>query len=214
MKKSVLQVLSIFICVTTLAACTNNTNDSKQISKPSSRTTKTTDSSTKVTDTDETKKAIKASFDSITIGDLMNSGQGGTSKDDVLKLFGNPNNSFTMPINDISVNQLTWTKNSDITISVQFIEGFTTNKAISGYTSSREATKGLTDFNNIPESAPYDQLLTIFGEPDFYSESLTNGQKIVIVEWMNGLKGSTGATFNAQFTNDVLTVKSQSGLTD
>lgn len=219
MKKTFLHALFICFCSTTLVACASNTNNSKQSTEQkqtASKIEKSTSDST-VENTNETKRAIRTSFDSIKVGDLMNSGQGGTSKDDAIKLFGNPASTTNTNINGKNIEQVTWIGNgsaSGISISIQFIDGFATNKSIAGYNFARKATKGLTDFNNIQDSSNYSQLIEIFGEPDTYSESLTNGQKMIVAGWTSGLKGSIGANFNAQFTNDVLTTKSQSGLTD
>lgn len=216
-----LAVLGLTLLVTT--ACSNDNVKQKQSSNKISKVAKSNNESTTNQTTaasispEETQKAIRTAFDNITVGDLMNSGQGGTSKDDVLKTYGNPASTSTMAVNGMNVEQVTWSGSGDasgITISIQFVNNSVTNKMISGYQFTREAKIGLTKFNELANGAFYTDVVKSFGEPDTYSESLTNSQKMVTAGWTSGIKGSIGANFNAQFTNDQLTTKSQAGMTD
>lgn len=221
-KKSLVAIAILGIGLLTTAACSND-NTKPTVSSSSSKVTQsqtetsTNQSTSTSTSSEETRKAIRTAFDNILVGDLMSSGQGGTSKDDVVKTYGTPASTSTMAVNGMNVEQLTWMGSGDasgITISIQFINSLATNKMISGYQFSRNASIGLTEFNNLTTGASYSDVVKTFGEPDTYTESLTNGQKLVVAGWITGIKGTVGANFNAQFTNDQLTTKSQAGMTD
>src|SRR5699024_9473052 len=169
------------------------------------------------TSVDETKKAVRAVYDSVVVGDLMNNGEGGTTKDTVVNVYGNPASTSTTSINGMNVEQVTWIGNGNatgITVSIQFINNNATSKMISGFQFSRDSKIGLTEFNNLTTGTSYNDVVNTLGEPDTTSESLISGSKSVTANWITGIKGNVGANFVLQFTNDSLTSKSQSGLTD
>lgn len=219
MKKIGLLGLTL-LSVATLSACSSsktdnkNTSSSSSVEQTTSSTSETTASSTSV---DETKKAVRAVYDSVVVGDLMNNGEGGTTKDTVLNAYGNPASTSTTSINGMNVEQVTWIGNGNatgITVSIQFINNNATSKMISGFQFSRDSKIGLTEFNNLTTGTSYNDVVNTLGEPDTTSESLISGSKSVTANWITGIKGNVGANFVLQFTNDSLTSKSQSGLTD
>lgn len=208
------------LSVATLSACSSsktdnkNTSSSSSVEQTTSSTSETTASSTSV---EETKKAVRSVYDSVVVGDLMNNGEGGTSKDTVVNAYGNPASTSTTSINGMNVEQVTWIGNGNatgITVSIQFINNNATSKMISGFQFSRDSKIGLTEFNNLANGASYTDIVNTLGEPDTTSESLISGSKSVTANWITGIKGNVGANFVLQFTNDSLTSKSQSGLTD
>lgn len=219
MKKIGLLGLTL-LSVATLSACSSskidnkNTSSSSSVEQTTSSTSETTASSTSV---DETKKAVRAVYDSVVVGDLMNNGEGGTTKDTVLNAYGNPASTSTTSINGMNVEQVTWIGNGNatgITVSIQFINNNATSKMISGFQFSRDSKIGLTEFNNLTTGTSYNDVVNTLGEPDTTSESLISGSKSITANWITGIKGNVGANFVLQFTNDSLTSKSQSGLTD
>lgn len=219
MKKIGLLGLTL-LSVATLSACSSsktdnkNTSSSSSVEQTTSSTSETTASSTSV---DETKKAVRAVYDSVVVGDLMNNGEGGTTKDTVVNAYGNPASTSTTSINGMNVEQVTWIGNGNatgITVSIQFINNNATSKMISGFQFSRDSKIGLTEFNNLTTGTSYNDVVNTLGEPDTTSESLISGSKSVTANWITGIKGNVGANFVLQFTNDSLTSKSQSGLTD
>lgn len=219
MKKIGLLGLTL-LSVATLSACSSSKTDNKNTSSSSSveQTTSSTSSTTaSSTSVDETKKAVRAVYDSVVVGDLMNNGEGGTTKDTVVNAYGNPASTSTTSINGMNVEQVTWIGNSNatgITVSIQFINNNATSKMISGFQFSRDSKIGLTEFNNLANGTSYADVVNTLGEPDTTSESLISGSKSVTANWITGIKGNVGANFVLQFTNDSLTSKSQSGLTD
>lgn len=219
MKKIGLLGLTL-LSVATLSACSSsktdnkNTSSSSSVEQTASSTSETTASSTSV---DETKKAVRAVYDSVVVGDLMNNGEGGTTKDTVVKAYGNPASTSTTSLNGMNVEQVTWIGNGNatgITVSIQFINNNATSKMISGFQFSRDSKIGLTEFNNLTTGTSYNDVVNTLGEPDTTSENLISGSKSVTANWITGIKGNVGANFVLQFTNDSLTSKSQSGLTD
>lgn len=219
MKKIGLLGLTL-LSVATLSACSSsktdnkNTSSSSSVEQTTSSASETTASSTSV---DETKKAVRAVYDSVVVGDLMNNGEGGTTKDTVVNAYGNPASTTTTSINGMNVEQVTWIGNGNatgITVSIQFINNNATSKMISGFQFSRDSKIGLTEFNNLTTGTSYNDVVNTLGEPDTTSESLISGSKSVTANWITGIKGNVGANFVLQFTNDSLASKSQSGLTD
>ena len=219
MKKIGLLGLTL-LSVATLSACSSsrtdnkNTSSSSSVEQTTSSKSETTASSTSV---DETKKAVRDVYDSVVVGDLMNNGEGGTTKDTVVNAYGNPASTSTTSINGMNVEQVTWIGNGNatgITVSIQFINNNATSKMISGFQFSRDSKIGLTEFNNLATGTSYVDVVNTLGEPDTTSESLISGSKSVTANWITGIKGNVGANFVLQFTNDSLTSKSQSGLTD
>lgn len=210
------------LSIAVLGACSNNSSSNSEAStsaSSSSTTEQVTESTTtsSSTDAEETKKAVREVYDSVVIGDLMNNGEGGTTKDAVISSYGNPASTSTMSVNGMNVEQVTWIGNGNaagITVSIQFINNNATNKMISGFQFTRDAKIGLTEFNNLATGISYTDAVNSLGEPDTTSESLISGSKMVTASWVSGIKGSVGANFVLQFTNDSLTSKSQSGLTD
>ncbi len=219
MKKIGLLGLTL-LSVATLSACSSsktdnkNTSSSSSVEQTTSSKSETTASSTSV---DETKKAVRDVYDSVVVGDLMNNGEGGTTKDTVVNAYGNPASTSTTSINGMNVEQVTWIGNGNatgITVSIQFINNNATSKMISGFQFSRDSKIGLTEFNNLATGTSYADVVNTLGEPDTTSESLISDSKSVTANWITGIKGNVGANFVLQFTNDSLTSKSQSGLTD
>lgn len=219
MKKIGLLGLTL-LSVATLSACSSSKTDNKNTSSSSSveqTTSSTSETIASSTSVDETKKAVRAVYDSVVVGDLMNNGEGGTTKDTVVNAYGNPASTSTTSINGMNVEQLTWIGNGNatgITVSIQFINNNATSKMISGFQFSRDSKIGLTEFNNLTTGTSYNDVVNTLGEPDTTSESLISGSKSVTANWITGIKGNVGANFVLQFTNDSLTSKSQSGLTD
>lgn len=221
MKKIGLLGLTL-LSVATLSACSSsktdnkNTSSSSSVGQTTSSTTETATSSSSAS-TEETKKAVRSVYDSVVVGDLMNNGEGGTTKDIVINAYGNPASTSTTSLNGMNVEQVTWIGNGNatgITVSIQFINNSATSKMISGFQFSRDSKIGLTEFNNLATGTSYADVVNTLGEPDTTSESLISGSKSVTANWITGIKGNVGANFVLQFTNDSLTSKSQSGLTD
>lgn len=219
MKKIGLLGLTL-LSVATLSACSSsktdnkNTSSSSSVEQTTSSTSETTASSTSV---DETKKAVRSVYDSVVVGDLMNNGEGGTTKDTVINAYGNPASTSTTSLNGMNVEQVTWIGNGNatgITVSIQFINNNATSKMISGFQFSRDSKIGLTEFNNLATGTSYADVVNTLEEPDTTSESLISGSKSVTANWITVIKGNVGANFVLQFTDDSLTSKSQSGLTD
>lgn len=219
MKKIGLLGLTL-LSVATLSACSSSKTDNKNTSSSSSveqTTSSTSETAASSTSVDETKKVVRSVYDSVVVGDLMNNGEGGTTKGTVINAYGNPASTSTTSLNGMNVEQVTWIGNGNatgITVSIQFINNNATSKMISGFQFSRDSKIGLTEFNNLATGTSYADVVNTLGEPDTTSESLISDSKSVTANWITGIKGNVGANFVLQFTDDSLTSKSQSGLTD
>ena len=174
MKKIGLLGLTL-LSVATLSACSSSKTDNKNTSSSSS-----VEQTTSSTSAEETKKAVRSVYDSVVVGDLMNNGEGGTTKDTVINAYGNPASTSTTSLNGMNVEQVTWIGNGNatgITISIQFINNNATSKMISGFQFSRDSKIGLTEFNNLATGTSYADVVNTLGEPDTTSESLISGSK-------------------------------------
>ena len=210
MKKLVTSLAAASLGLALLTACSSQ---SKTNSSTEQKETATAQSST-VEKTNDKVQTARKNYDSIQIGDLMQSGEGGTTKEDAVKLFGEPNSTTQMDLNDKKVEQLTWTIKTGVVVTVQFMDNHATTKAITGFTFNREAKIGLNEFNSLPEEASYADAVNLFGEPDTTSESMISGQRTNLAVWMSGVKGNPGANISIMFTNDKATTKTQTNLTD
>lgn len=198
----------------TLVACSSN--QSTETTSSSSATEQVTDSGS-TNNSNEQKTELRTSFDAIVVGDLMNNGEGGSTKESVIKALGDANSTSTTSVNGLNVEQLSWLGNgatAGTTITIQFINNNVTSKAITGFQFAREAKIGLTEFNSLADGISYADAINTLGEPDSVSESLIAGSKSITASWVTGVKGNLGSNIALQFMNDSLTTKAQSGLTD
>lgn len=203
------------LSVLALTACSGN--QSTETTSSSSTTEQVADSSSSANNSNEQKTELRKAFDAIVVGDLMNNGEGGSTKDSVIEALGNANSTSTTSVNGLNVEQLSWLgygATSGTTITIQFINNNVTSKAITGFQFAREAKIGLTEFNNLADGISYADAVNTLGEPDSVSESLIAGSKSITASWVTGVKGNLGSNIALQFMNDSLTTKAQSGLID
>ncbi|MCY7157475.1 DUF3862 domain-containing protein [Streptococcus gallolyticus subsp. gallolyticus] len=207
MKKVGLLGLTL-LSVVALSACTSNSTSSKNSDSSASQST-TTSSSKTVVNTE-----LRNKFDAITVGDIINSGEGGSTIDEVKSSLGEPSSTTTSDDGGITTDTLNW-YDGETSISISFANNRVVNKAITGFLFDRDDTITLSDFNNLQTGTSYNDVYTSWGEPDGYSESLIMGSKSVSAYWYSNIKGEDStANIFLMFTDDSLSTKSQTGLTD
>lgn len=152
--------------------------------------------------------AFRKAFDNITVGDLMNHGDGGTTLDTVEKALGKPSTTSTTTIQGIETKSCIWSKGGT-TIIVQFSNDNVVSKGITGFKFSRASKFTLDAYNNLVDGSTYEDVVSKYGEPDGLHEMIIGGNKNVTATWITGTKGGT---ITLEFTNDSLVSKAQSGL--
>lgn len=157
------------------------------------------------------KQKLRSKFDKITVGDMANYGEGGSSIDDVKKLLGQPQSTTTDTSTGTQTDMVTWTKKG-VTITVQFIEQKAIARSITGFEFSRKDTVGLAEFNALADGTSYTDVVAKFKEPDSITETVMLDSRTTMATWVTGVKGSAGANIVLTFTNDVLTGKTQTNL--
>lgn len=182
-------------------------------SNNSSKTNKTTSTSSSNKDKVISKDTeLRNKFDAIKVGDLMNSGNGGSTFDEVKSSLGSPNSTSTTDLQGVSVKTDTWSKNG-VTILIQFENDKVVSKDITGFKfEKRDEKLTLAEFDQIQNGVSYDEMVSKFGEPDSLSEMVINGETTLTAIWLTGVKGGLGANVTLQFTNGQLMSKMQSEL--
>lgn len=152
--------------------------------------------------------AFRKVFDNITVGDLMNHGNGGTTLNDVEKALGKPSTTSTTTIQGIETKNYIWSKGG-VAITVVFNGDQAVSKHITGFKFSRTSKFTLDAYNSLADGSAYEDVVSKYGEPDGLSEMIIGGNKNVTATWITGAKGGT---ITLEFTNDSLVSKAQSGL--
>lgn len=157
-------------------------------------------------------KAVREKFDQIVIGDLTNNGAGGSSKDEVIALLGEPDMITDSTIQDIDVEVATWRRNL-VVVTVQFEEERAISKNITGFKwLDRPKKLTLEVFNNLETGSSYADIIDLIGEPDGVNESKINDCNHITAIWRTGLSGERGASAVFIFKDGKLVNKSQAHL--
>lgn len=159
------------------------------------------------------KQKVRNNFDKIMVGDMANMGEGGSTIDDLKKMFGEPNSTSTSQIDGVNSQDLTWNK-SGITITIQFIENKAVARSITGFQYLRKDVIGLKEYNTLADGTSYDQVVSQFKQPDSITETIIMGSKTTMATWVTGVKGSFGSNMVLTFTDNSLSGKAQSNLKD
>jgi hypothetical protein len=160
-------------------------------------------------------KITRAQFDAIKIGDLMSSGQGGSTLDDLTKQFGKPSDTSSSEDNGVKTDIDTWTNvvgGWGANVIVTFTDGNAVAKNLTGFKLSRKQKISLADFNAFANGLKYTDFTAKWGQPDYYDETLIDGTTTIIAGYTSGVKGDFGANFNVTFENGALTAKTQSSM--
>uniref|UniRef100_UPI00374E632E DUF3862 domain-containing protein n=1 Tax=uncultured Scardovia sp. TaxID=655654 RepID=UPI00374E632E len=202
----VLVVAVIAICIP-LANSRNTTpadSTHSPVENSAAKNNNTTGSDKTISQDEEFRK----NFDSIKVGDLMKSGEGGSTESDVEKLLGKPFSSSTSDFQGVKTQINMWSKGS-VSITVQFTDSKTVSKNITGFKFSRQPKLDINAYNTISDGSSYNDVVAKYGEPDGLNEMLVSGQRTVTAYWFTGAKSGSAVL---TFTNGRLTSKSQSNL--
>jgi hypothetical protein len=198
----ILAIIVVFVVGGALGGSKGNSKSNNSTSTSSSNKDKVISKDTE----------LRNKFDAIKVGDLMNSGNGGSTFDEVKSSLGSPNSTSTTDLQGVSVKNDTWSKNG-VTILIQFENDKVVSKDITGFKfEKRDEKLTLAEFDQIQNGVSYDEMVSKFGEPDSLSEMVINGETTLTAIWLTGVKGGLGANVTLQFTNGQLMSKMQSEL--
>ncbi|GAF39716.1 hypothetical protein FC83_GL000865 [Agrilactobacillus composti DSM 18527 = JCM 14202] len=200
MKKFLLVGLMLLSSVS-LAACGGNSSKSNSANSASS--------SSKVV-----VKSERADFNNLKFGDLHKKAAGGTTLAAAKKQFGKPSTTTESKINDIAVQNVTWT-NIDKQADAKIVLSFTNDKAFGAqlinYNAKRKNTIDLKQFNTVKKGDKVSKATDKFGLADEVTQTLIDGQKALTETYTSGVKGND-ASFVIVAANDKITHTSQTNM--
>lgn len=215
----ILVVLVIAIVGNALGGGSDDNKSADKVSntKTSQKADSKTTSSTAATSSSKKNdgKITRAQFDAIKIGDLMSSGQGGTTLDALTAQFGKASNTTSSTTNNVKTDIVSWNNVEGgwgATVSVTFTNNNAVAKNLTGFKLTRSQKISLADFNGFANGLKYTDFTAKWGQPDYYQETLIAGTTTIIAGYTSGVQGSLGANFNVTFENGALTGKTQSNM--
>lgn len=220
----VLIILALFVLIGGaygIGKSSNNSNNAKTEQKSENKTTEESD------DTNDEKiytgergdqismdnLAILQAYYKIKLGDLMKSGQGGTSYKKVKHIFNSgPSDTSSSETSGVKTEIAIW-RYEDVTITVTFVNNHAVGSAETGLRWKRaKPTFTKRTYNKLSGDFNSEKAYKKFGIPDEVTQMLIFGSYKTKFTWFTGLKGSLGANVSLDFTGDSLTGKSQYGL--
>ena len=157
--------------------------------------------------------AILQAYYKIKLGDLMKSGQGGTSYKKVKHIFNSaPSDTSSSETSGVKTEIAIW-RYEDVTITVTFVNNHAVGSAETGLRWKRaKPTFTKKTYNKLSGDLNSEKAYKKFGIPDEVTQMLIFDSYKTKFTWFTGLKGSLGANVSLDFTGDSLTGKSQYGL--
>ncbi|WP_294762054.1 DUF3862 domain-containing protein [uncultured Lactobacillus sp.] len=220
----VITILALFVLMDGAYGAGKSSNDSDNTKTEQKSENKTTEESD---DTNDEKiytgergdqismdnLAILQAYYKIKLGDLMKSGQGGTTYKKVKHIFNSePSDTSSSETSGVKTELAIW-RYDDITITVTFVNNHAVGSAETGLRWKRaKPTFTKKIYNNLSGDLNSEKAYKKFGIPDEVTQILILGSYKTKFTWFTGLKGSLGANVSLDFTGDSLTGKSQYGL--
>ena len=157
--------------------------------------------------------AILQAYYKVKLGDLMKSGQGGTSYKKVKHVFNSgPSETSSSETSGVKTEIAIW-RYDDVTITITFVNNHAVGSTETGLRWKRaKPTFTKKTYNKLSSNLNSEKVYKKFGIPDEVTQMLIFGSYKTKFTWFTGLKGSLGANVSLDFTGDSLTGKSQYGL--
>ena len=157
--------------------------------------------------------AILQAYYKVKLGDLMKSGQGGTSYKKVKHVFNSgPSETSSSETSGVKTEIAIW-RYDDVTITITFVNNHAVGSTETGLRWKRaKPTFTKKTYNKLSSNLDSEKIYKKFGIPDEVTQMLIFGSYKTKFTWFTGLKGSLGANVSLDFTGDSLTGKSQYGL--
>lgn len=157
--------------------------------------------------------AILQAYYKVKLGDLMKSGQGGTSYKKVKHVFNSgPSETSSSETSGVKTEIAIW-RYDDVTITITFVNNHAVGSTETGLRWKRaKPTFTKKTYNKLSSNLNSEKVYKKFGIPDEVTQMLIFGSYKTKFTWFTGLKGSLGANVSLDFIGDSLTGKSQYGL--
>ena len=157
--------------------------------------------------------AILQAYYKVKLGDLMKSGQGGTSYKKVKHVFNSgPSETSSSETSGVKTEIAIW-RYDNVTITITFVNNHAVGSTETGLRWKRaKPTFTKKTYNKLSSNLNSEKVYKKFGIPDEVTQMLIFGSYKTKFTWFTGLKGSLGANVSLDFTGDSLTGKSQYGL--
>lgn len=220
----IITILALFVLIDGAYGAGKSSNDSDNTKTEQKSENKTTEESDDTNDEEiytgergdqisMDNLAILQAYYKIKLGDLMKSGQGGTSYKKVKKIFNSsPSETSSSETSGVNTELAIW-RYDDVTITITFVNNHAVGSAETGLRWKRaKPTFTKKIYNNLSGNLNSDKVYKKFGIPDEVTQILIFGSYKTKFTWFTGLKGSLGANVSLDFTGDSLTGKSQYGL--
>lgn len=220
----IVTILALFVLIGGAYGIGKSSNDSDNTKTEQKSESKTTEESD---DTNDEKiytsergdqismdnLAILQAYYKIKLGDLMKSGQGGTSYKKVKHIFNSgPSDTSSSETSEVKTEIAIW-RYDDITITITFVNNHAVGSTETGLRWKRaKPTFTKKTYNKLSGNLNSEKVYKKFGIPDEVTQMLIFGSYKTKFTWFTGLKGSLGANVSLDFTGDSLTGKSQFGL--
>ena len=220
----IVTILALFVLIGGAYGIGKSSNDSDNTKTEQKSESKTTEESD---DTNDEKiytsergdqismdnLAILQAYYKIKLGDLMKSGQGGTSYKKVKHIFNSgPSDTSSSETSGVKTEIAIW-RYDDITITITFVNNHAVGSTETGLRWKRaKPTFTKKTYNKLSGNLNSEKVYKKFGIPDEVTQMLIFGSYKTKFTWFTGLKGSLGANVSLDFTGDSLTGKSQFGL--
>ena len=220
----IITILALFVLINGAYGAGKSSNDSDNTKTEQKSENKTTEESD---DTNDEKiytgergdqismdnLAILQAYYKIKLGDLMKSGQGGTSYKKIKHIFNSgPSDTSSSETSGVKTEIAIW-RYEDVTITVTFVNNHAVGSAETGLRWKRaKPTFTKKTYNKLSGDLNSEKAYKKFGIPDEVTQMLIFGSYKTKFTWFTGLKGSLGANVSLDFTGDSLTGKSQYGL--
>lgn len=196
--KKIWQFAMILLTIVTLSAC---------------QTKKNTDlSETKASQIKPQNEEMRLNFNKIGLANIGDEVTGGTTLEELKALFGEPESHTTQNGGDVTLDVYTWRKD-ETTLVTQLYDNHAIARAISNFRFIRKPKITIKTFDSLTNDMSFSNAITILGDPDVMSQSVSsNGEEITAI-WSSGFKSSNlNSNIELKFTNNQLKTKKQYGL--
>ena len=220
----ILIILALFVLIDGAYGAGKSSNDSDNTKTEQKSENKTTEESDDTNDEEiytgergdqisVDNLAILQAYYKVKLGDLMKSGQGGTSYKKVKKIFNSsPSETSSSETSGVKTELAIW-RYEDVTITVTFVNNHAVGSAETRLRWKRaKPTFTKKTYNKLSGNLNSDKVYKKFGIPDEVTQILIFGSYKTKFTWFTGLKGNLGSNVSLDFTGDSLTGKSQYGL--
>lgn len=179
MKKYFLLTVLAVVTMGLFGGCSNNDDTSDSSASQSSSS-----SEMKADNADQ----VMQDFDSITLGDAENKGEGGTAKTEVEQFFGKVSEEDKCKAKEITTDVITWDKPAGAkSIVISFIDDKVVGKSIDGLETADEKELSKAQFDDLKTDGSYTKEMALeqLGKPEGIGANRDSDGMVEIYNWNN-----------------------------